>query len=361
MGRKEDAIAVKQFGMLDPRGLAPRKVSALKERFRLTLIVAVIALTTCFASLTTVQADAFKVLVVMSYEENNPWCKEIKQGIDSVLSGTSDITYFYMDTKVNIEDGPKKAEDAYALFRQMEPDGLITVDDNAQSLFVLPYLKHHVETPVMFSGVNADAEKYGFPTPNISGILERGHIRESIALAKQLVPSTRSVAFLAKDSPSGRALLRQVESESDTYLVKTSFHLIESVNDLSEIDEVLSEQSDVIYVDSMQGVKGPEGNPLRYRTMIELLTDRYRKPIIGANQHHVEQGALCSVVKTGQEQGRTAAEMLQKAMQGAAVKELPVVQNYQGKRVINVTAIKALNLQVKPIVLVGATLIKSAQ
>ncbi len=361
MGRKEDVSAVKQPRRLDPTALAPAEISAISQRLGFTLIAAVIALATCFASFTTAQAAAFKVLVVMSYEENNPWCKEIKQGIDSVLAGTSDITYFYMDTKVNMEDGPKKAEEAYALFQQIEPDGVITVDDNAQSLFVLPYLKQHVDTPVMFSGVNADAEKYGFPTSNISGILERGHIRESIALAKQLVPSVRSIAFLAKESPSGRALSRQVANESARYSAKTSFHLIKSVNDLSEIDEVLSEQSDAIYVDSMQGVADPEGNPLRYRSMIELLTDRYRKPIIGANQYHVQQGALCAVVKTGQEQGVTAAEMLQKAMQGTPVKELPVVQNYKGKRVINVTAMKALNLQVKPTVLLGTTLIKSAQ
>ena len=91
-----------------------------------------------------------------------------------------------MDTKVNIKDGPKKAKEAYALFQQIEPDGLITADDNAQRLFVLPYLKGRYTTPVMFCGVNSAAEQYGYPTSNVSGILERGHISESIAFAKQL-------------------------------------------------------------------------------------------------------------------------------------------------------------------------------
>lgn len=328
---------------------------------RLTTIFAFIALIACFKSPITAHAAMFKVLVVMSYEENNPWCKEIKAGIDSILSSTSDITYFYMDTKVDFDGGPKKAKEAYALFQQIEPDGLITADDNAQKLFVLPYIKGRFETPVMFCGVNAEAKQYGFPTPSVSGILERGHIRESIALAKQLDSSIRSIAFLAKESPSGRALLQQVESESETYLAKNTFHLIKSVNDLQAIDEVLNEKSDAIYIDSLEGTKDLVGNPLSNRAMVKLLIDKYHKPIIGANQYHVEQGALCAVVKTGQEQGRTAAEMLQKAMQGTPVEDIPVAQNFRGKRVINVSAMEALNLHVRPIVLLGATLVKSIQ
>ena len=307
----------------------------------------------------TAHGAPYRVLVVMSYEQENPWCEEIKQGIDSVLGATSDLTYFYMDTKVDLAGGETKARQAYALFRQLQPDGVITVDDNAQRMFVLPYLRDHPDTPVMFSGVNAEPEAYGFPTAAVSGILERGHIRESLALAKQLVPTLQSVTFLARTSPSGRALQRQVERESAGYLAKTSFHLIESIDDVAKLDEELRHRSDAFYVDSMQGVKDAQGSPMSNKDIIQLLTERYRKPIIGANQYHVEQGALCAVVKTGQEQGRTAARMLQQAMKGTPVTDIPVVTNHKGKRVINVSAMRSLGLRIKPIALLGATLIKS--
>ncbi len=74
----------------------------------------------------------------------------------------------------------------------------------------------------MFSGVNAEAEKYGFPNSHISGILERGHIRESIAFSRQLDPAIRSVAFIARDSPSGQALFQQYEKESGSLLTDMS-------------------------------------------------------------------------------------------------------------------------------------------
>jgi hypothetical protein len=139
--------------------------------------ISVLVMVVSIQTVSFAESGKKKVLVVMSYEEPsvNPWCKQIKQGIDSVLAKTFEITYFYMGTKKNLDGGPQKAEEAYALYRKLRPDGVITVDDNAQWMFVLPYLKDKVHTPVMFCGVNAEPEKYGYPASNVSGVLERGN------------------------------------------------------------------------------------------------------------------------------------------------------------------------------------------
>ena len=330
-----------------------------KRVFRLA---AAIIFCICASFPATIQAANFRVLVVMSYERSNPWCVEIKDGIDSVLGRICDITYFYMDTKLNLEAGKQKAKEAYSLYRKLTPDGVITADDNAQWMFVLPHLKNKVKTPVMFCGVNAEAQKYGYPASNVSGILERGHIRESLAFAKQLLPSIGTVGFLAKDCPSGKALLRQVENESDTYLAKlTTFHLVRTAKELAAIAEGLKEKGDAVYMDSMAGIVDAGGNPLSNEQIMRIVSKVFGKPIIGANHYHVEQGALCAVVKTGQEQGRTAAEMLLKAMQGTPVSEIPVTRNYRGKRIINVTAMEAFGIRPKPIVFLGAKLVRTDQ
>jgi len=307
-----------------------------------------------------IEAASCKVLVVMSYEEINPWCIEIKEGIDSALANTCELTYFYMNTKVSLEGGKEKAKEAYSLFQELQPDGVITADDNAQWMFVLPYLKDKVNMPVMFCGVNAEAEKYGYPAPNVSGTLERGHIRESIAFARQLLPSIKTVGFLAKDSPSGKALLRQVKSESDTYPAKfITFELVKAVKELVAAGKKLKEQCDVIYMDSMEGIFDDKGKPLDNKEITNVLKKVFDKPIIGANYYHVKEGALCAVVKTGQEQGRTAAEMLLKAMQGTSVAEIPITRNYKGRRVINVTVMETLGIKPRPIVLLGAKLVRT--
>jgi ABC-type uncharacterized transport system substrate-binding protein len=227
-------------------------------------------------------------------------------------------------------------------------------------MFVLPHLKDKVNTPVMFCGVNAEPSKYGYPMSNVSGILERGHIRESIAFAKQLSPPISIVGFLAKDSPSGKALLRQVESESGTYLAKVAtFELVRTVKELVALGEELKEKCDAIYTDSMEGILDDQGKPIGNREIIGILAKVFRKPLIGANQYHIEQGTLCAVVKTGQEQGRTAAEMLLKAMKGTPVSKIPITRNYMGRRVINVTAMEGFGLKPRPIVFLGAELVRT--
>jgi ABC-type uncharacterized transport system substrate-binding protein len=331
----------------------------IKKVFRHAVVI---MLCVCGALPATVEAAKFKVLVVMSYEKTNPWCLEIKEGIESALANTSEITYSYMNTKINLEGGGgmQKAKEAYALYRKLQPNGVITADDNAQWLFVLPYLKDKVGTPVMFCGVNADAKKYGYPASNVSGILERAHIGESIAFVKQLSPSIKTVGFLAKYSPSGKALLQQVENESDTYPAKfVTFKLPSTLKELVAAGEELKESSDVLFIESLGGLPDEAGRPLDMKTVMDVTSKIFGKPIIGANQYHIKQGALCAVIKTGQEQGRTAAQMLLKAMQGTPVSEIPITRNYKGRRVINVTVMEALGIKPKPIVLIGAKLVRT--
>jgi len=305
-------------------------------------------------------AARFKVLVVMSYEDTYPWVQEIKEGTDSVLIGEHEVRYFYMDTKGNLKGGPQKAEEAYALYKEFQPDGVIAADDNAQSMFVVKYLKDKVRTPVMFCGVNADPEEYGYPSSNVSGILERNHIAESIALAQQIIPSLKTFGYMIKKSPSGRAILKIIMEESDRYVAK--FVASAEPNTLKEavaMAKKLREQCDALFLSPLQGIPDENGRHLDDREAIEIVLKTFGKPVITDSAYRVKYGILCAVEQTGQEQGKTAAEMLLKAMQGTPVSEIPITRNYNGKRVINVTALKALGIQPKADFIFGAEMVKT--
>ncbi|MBV2092419.1 MAG: ABC transporter substrate-binding protein [Candidatus Thiodiazotropha sp. (ex Ctena orbiculata)] len=299
-----------------------------------------------------------RVLVVMSYEENNPWCMEIKQGIDRILGNHAELTYFYMDTKVNLQGGTEKAKLAHELYHKLNPDGVITVDDNAQSMFVIPYLMDRVTTPIFFCGVNNDASAYGYPNHHISGTLERGHIRESIAFLKQLLPDLKNTCFVTRSSPSGAALRKQVEREQTTYIVPIEqFLFVTNSTQINKFIESHGNHCDAIYVDSLEGILDKSGKPMVNRQVIEHLKAIYKGPVIGGNSYHVEDGAVSAVAKTGQEQGEIAASMLLESLNGVPIEKLPVTRNYKGRRYINVNSIKELGIQPRPIVLRGATLV----
>lgn len=313
----------------------------------------------CLLASGSASAAEFKVLVVMSYEEDNPWVKEIREGIDGVLGASSEITYFHMNTKANREGGPAKGEEAFALFKSLQPHGVITADDDAVSMFILPFLKNKTSTPVIFNGVNAAAEKYGFPNAHVSGVLERAHVRESLAFIKQIVPSVRKACFMTADVPPGRALRIQVEAEKASYPATVSdFHLVRDNQQIEALGKVLNTNCDVLFVDSLEGILDKNGKPQTYKDVFPLVQRVFNKPILGGNRYQVEQGAWAAVVKTGQEQGDLSAEMLLQAMRGKAMAGIPVVQNSRGQRVINVTALERRGIVPQPTVLRGAALVR---
>lgn len=303
-------------------------------------------------------AAPYKVLVVMSYEKEYPWCGEIREGIDSVLAETSEITYFYMNTKTDLEGGPQKAKEAYALYQELQPDGLITADDNAQAMFVVPYLRDKVEKPVMFCGVNAAPEQYGYPASNVSGILERAHINESIILTQQLVPFSKTIGYILKDTPTAQGVIDQIERESPAYSAESlEIKLPKTMKEAVDMVKELKEHADILYMSNLQGLPDDNGMPLQEKEIIPVLVKIFGKPTIGDDAYRVRYGALCAVVKSGQEQGAKAAEMLLHAMQGTPVSEIPITQNKFGRRLININTMKSLNIKPKAAVIRGAELV----
>ncbi|MEZ4524816.1 MAG: ABC transporter substrate binding protein [Desulfobacterales bacterium] len=306
------------------------------------------------------EGKKFKVLAVFSYEEDFLWDTEVRKGVDAVLAQGCDIKYFYMDTYKNLQGGEQKAQEAYALYQEFQPDGVIASDDNAQTMFVIPYLKDKVKTPVIFCGVNEDPEKYGYPSSNVSGVVEHFLIDESVSLAKQLMPSIATFGFIMKESSTSKAIFKQIQSESDNYAAKfVSFKEPASLKETAEMAEELRKNCDVLFVSSFAGIPDENGNPATDMDAFAVVQKAFGKPILGHNIYHVKVGALCGVSQSGAEQGETAAQLLLKAMQGTPISEIPITRNHQGMRMINVTVLKELGITPRPIVLQGAELVRT--
>jgi ABC-type uncharacterized transport system substrate-binding protein len=176
------------------------------------------------------------------------------------------------------------------------------------------------------------------------------------------VPSIRTVGFLARNSAPGQAIEKQVRAEADSYLADfIDFKLVKTIQETLAAVEFLREQSDLLFVGATNGILDDAGNPLNNQQVTQIVAEAFGKPMIGANSFHVEFGVLCAVVKTGQEQGRTAAQMLLKAMQGTPAAELPVVRNQHGKRMVNATIMKSLDIQPTRRALIGAELVKTSE
>lgn len=304
----------------------------------------------------------YRVLVVMSYDDTVVWEKEVREGIESVLGGRCDIRFFYLDTKYNFSGGSVKAREAFRLYQEFRPDGVIAADDDAQSLFVVPYLRNMVKTPVVFCGVNAEPEIYGYPASNVTGILERAYFRESVAFLKQLVPSVKNISYLTVDNTTGRTYFKVLKHEAETYsLRQVDNRLVTSLDEAVAAVRDLKNRSDALFLTSLEGLKDNNGRPVTEKQVFPLLARIFEKPVIGINGFAVRSGLLCGVAKSGKEQGETAARVLLKVMHGAPVSQVLIATNRNGKRMINVTVMKKLGIKPRAVVLRGAELVTTQE
>lgn len=302
----------------------------------------------------------YNVLVVMSYGPDYAFVQEVQQGVESTLGETCRIKFFYLETKKDFSGGPLKAKQAYELYKTHPFDGVIASDDTAQSMFVVPYLKNKVKTPVMFCGVNAAPETYGYPADNVSGILERHPVSQTLAFTKQLIPSAKTYGFMAYDSPSGRSALEIFHQEEKTFPMQlVTARFVKTLSQARTIAKALKPMCDILYMPTMHGLEDAEGNPLPEKSIVRDIAQIFGKPLISGNHYNIRYGMLCGVVKTGQEQGAIAAKMLLKAMAGTPVSQIPITRNRLGKATINVTVMKALGIKPKPILLKGTELIRT--
>jgi ABC-type uncharacterized transport system substrate-binding protein len=299
-----------------------------------------------------------KILVVMSYHQGNFWQDQEKKGLAAGLRG-AELVYFYLDSKRDKGGAAARAKEAFNLFRDLAPDVVVATDDNAQSMFVVPYLKNKVKTPVIFCGVNNDAGKYGYPATNVNGIVEVKHFRETINFVQLVTGNINRLAVIYKDNPSNQLNISQMAAEKGSYPIKDiSFMKLETLPGAVGKIRARSEDFDAFLVLNLTGLLDKDGKQVESQDAVRVLSGISRRPIISTEDYNVKAGALCGVVKTGFEQGELAARMVREVLGGKEIGKLPVGANKNGQRQVNLTTAKKLGIRLGKEVVFGSTLIK---
>lgn len=288
-----------------------------------------------------------KVFAVLSYHDEYAWQHELKRGIQTGLGKHCEPVFFALDSLKNPQSVQERARQAFALVEDIRPDVVIAADDPAQVHFTIPYLKQRTAPPVIFCGVNANLSDYGYPTPHITGVLERYHVTQTLAFLKKTVPTVRTVSFVVgSHNVSGQAVIAQIREElKHAPLRIATFKTPASVEDAIEAVESAAEKSDAIYLEHFEGMKDAKGTPHSQEDVMKKLTRRIPPmPIVCGNDYTVESGCLLAVMKTGFEQGYLATKMVLRIMQGSTVEQIPVTQNREGIKIINLNALKRLGI-----------------
>lgn len=313
----------------------------------LLAVLGVLFSTGCLAL--AVSTDKPRVLFINSYDIGYPWSDGVFAGVCSAFhayktdSGRLDCS----SSKVllrSVEMNARQCENEKCLqragarvmhvVRQWRPDYIIASDDYAAKYVVADYMPL-ADVPVIFCGVDWDASKYGFPRHNVTGMVE-------VSLLSNLLKSLKSVArgdrvgVIYHDERATAVARSRVDdfAASDIVWAKA-----ESFDQWKEVFIRLQSEADIVLLGEAISDR-PDWNPEAAMKHAALHT----KVPTGTTSRAMTPYALMSYVKRPQEQGRYAADVVLRLLDGESIDDIALVRNKTARIYLNMKLAKRLGI-----------------
>lgn len=294
-----------------------------------------------------------RVLVIHSYHDGYDWVQGINQGLASSFKSGVAYRVIYMDTKRRPDEAWKRkaAVKAKRVIDEYNPKVVIAVDDNAQKYVARSYAG---KSPIqfVFCGVNADPEVYGYPSSNVTGILERAYPIQVLAMLKKIKPQISNVVWVSDDSQTVHVMLPRVRQKAETtafplritgYALPSTFaewkKTIRHYDKMAEVHAFL--------IPLYHTVKnGPGEKSVLPSAVMNWTIHHTGKPIVGFWPFSTDDGALCAVAVDPLEHGKVAALMAKQILSGKSAADIPIVVNQNGFVILNLKSASHLNIDV---------------
>ena len=249
------------------------------------------------------------------------------------------------------EGRSERAAEIVAEFVRQKVDVIVTggteyVLAAKQVTSVIPIVFSNVGDPVD-SGLVAGLAR---PGGNVTGLSIQGTdtAGKRVELLRDVIPSLRRLAIMANvGNPAVVLELRQVQAVARTLGLEVTTLEIRRAEDITPAFEALKSRADALYI-----VPDPLVNTHRVR--INTLALGTRLPTISGVREQVEAGGLMSYGPNFPDLFRRAADYVDKILRGANPADIPVEQPTKFDLIINLTAAKALGLDVPATVLARA-------
>ena len=277
-----------------------------------------------------------KVLLIFSYHPEYSWVIEETRGLQEVFWERGlKIEKFYMDTKTNATEEwiDKVSEQAIRRVDEFAPDLVMVFDDNACQYVAMRYADS--DLPFVFCGMNREPNEYGFPTDNITGVVESHHIRETVELLRRLVPDVRRIGMLTDDSLTSQGFIGQFRS-TDLPVQVAEIRLTDDFDSWKRSVNTLQSSVDAIGLFQYHTLRRTgEEISVPADEVLEWTLRNNSLPEFAFLDFIVEGGALCGVTPSGYEQGRAAAEIAVNILDGMEPSQIPIESPRTGVSMIN--------------------------
>lgn len=320
-------------------------------------------------------AESNRLFILHSYEQGHvcgqPQHDGIIEGLKSrgIEEGVNlETSVYYMDTK-RTNNTPElmavQAKKALEAIERVKPDVLVTLDDNAFRLVSLPLADSNI--PIVFSGLNGQPEDYNRQKPfmnsrsrpghNITGVYEKLHVLDALRVHSKIFQSGGEVRFFVDESPTGKALLKQIRlelkgSNPELKAMITSVASWETYQ--AEIEKSNRNPKIAAIYPAALLLKDEEGNVYTAPEIFQWTVKHSTKPEIALNYAFTRLGlfggAAVDFFAMGVQAGEKAAEILSGAKPG----DIPIDDARRYALVFNMNRVGSLGINIPEEILMAA-------
>ncbi len=266
------------------------------------------------------------VLVLHSYHAEYPWTARIQAGLKSVFEPAGVETVVeYMDTKR--VDGPAYRQSLCETYRikygNRRPRLLLTTDDNALQFALDCRENLFPDIPLVFCGVNDYKKDLLGGHADVTGVVEDFDLKSTLDVALTLHPDARRIAVVNDATVSGRHIGDRLRRILPRYRDRVAFLFLENLS-IQEMASALDQlgPGDLLLYLTFQ--RDRNGESLSVSESMQLMREHCRVPIYNSWDHMLGSGVVGGMMVSGFEQGRTAAKLAMRVLDGASADALPV-------------------------------------
>lgn len=274
------------------------------------------------------QYNGKKIFWLDSYQEDYKWSEGIGKGIREVLyESGAELFTFHMGTKRNLdkEYGKEIGQKAFAAIQEVKPDIVLASDDNAQTYVVVPYLLDS-KIPVVFCGVNWEAEQYGYPTDSVTGMLEVDGVDELLHYLSLFARGNR-VAMIGGDVPTEQK--NQAITNDRYFQGKLVSSLVSTMEEFEGAVLEMQDKADMLIFSNYAGISDWNGDKA-----VAYLKGHNRLPT-GSHLGFMNDYVVFTVAKVAEEQGNYAARTALRILDGTPPSSIPLAVNKLSHLTIN--------------------------
>lgn len=295
-------------------------------------------------------ARTFRILHVMSFNSPYRWTDGQFSGFKAGLGQDVKVQYkvFQLDTKrqSSIEEQERNGRKARELVDAWKPDLVFTSDDDAVRLVTKYYVNSSI--PFVFCGVNLSAEDHGIQgARNITGVLEREHILETIHLMQALKPDVKRIQVFSDNATYWPQVIGRIRTIAREHREFTLVGVDQPVG-YAELQRLVLDnpnRADAYMILGNFNFKDARGADVPYPVLQRWLAENSKVPDMSFWDDRMLHGTVAGVTVSAFEQGlaagRRAREILINHRSPAS---LPITATTKGVPVINLARARKLGI-----------------